>query len=564
MQNRKPKVYWIVRAEELIGPLSSKTIRNMAASGALFPSDVLKGEDEQTSHFAFEYFPNLKQNTVVACQTSVQPPPVEEQVLPRLPTQMWWVHRVSADIQNFIASFASQNPKVLAVSALTLLLCLVCATSLITWWIATSAKQVNDQPNPFAMLHGFALPNSESPEDTFARLKKSEEDSKRLAELQEADLKIQSQEILQVGSALLESGKIRAAIDKFLTATRITPKSGDAFLHLARAYAQEKSSAKAIAAYQNAERVALEPSQREQILCELATEYSLAENHSERLKIIEQLCSEFPESIDYRWERAFAARRARDDSKSIQYFESLITDDRDQLTMEQTSTLLLEVARLHLSKDRIAECLDACDQLIVNDPKSAQGRFLRMMIFLESQLPRDALNDYQELRLLESVEPWMIERFVESLERNAQHRIMLAPLDDLIAIDKSDQIGRWYLMRSSAYAHLGNIQFAKNDVERAQSRLKFHDSNFSNSVSQLNRDLSKMQENGVSYGEILAFRERPIQVNLESSFVGNGNRVNSPSSHQTEGLYDWLSPEQAMSLGAYGLMPNYGLTPVPR
>lgn len=51
MQHKKPKLYWIVRTKERIGPVSSNTIRDMAASDALFASDVLLGEDEQTGYF---------------------------------------------------------------------------------------------------------------------------------------------------------------------------------------------------------------------------------------------------------------------------------------------------------------------------------------------------------------------------------------------------------------------------------------------------------------------------------------------------------------------------------
>ena len=563
MQNKKPKLYWIVRAGERIGPVSSKTIRDMAASDALFASDVLLGEDEQTGHFAVKYFPNLKKNTAVACQATVQPPPVQKQAVPRITTPTWWVH-VPADIQQFIRSLGSQNPTVLVASSLTILFCVVGATSLMTWRMVRSAKQVTHDLSPFAMFQGLALPNSDTPEVAFARMKKSEENSKRLAELREADQKKRAEEMVRVGVALMDSGKTRAAIDKFQTATQIAPKSGEAFLCLARAYVQEKSASKAIAAYCNAERVALEPTQREQILCELANEYSHADNHSQRLKIIEQLCSEFRQTIDYRLERAFAARLAREVSKSNEYFESLIADDRDQLTMEQASSVLLEIARIHVAKDRTPESLVACNRLLANDPKSAPGRFLRMMIYSENQRPMDALNDYQELRMLDSKEPWMVERFAESLERNAQHGTMLAPLDDLIANDKSDQIGRWYLLRSTAHAHLGNIDFAKHDGERAQSNLQFHDSNFCDAVSQLNRDVKRMQKDGISYGEILAIRKRPIQFNVESSIVGRGSRNSSPAPRQTEGLYDWLSPGQAMTLGAYGLMPNHGLTPIPR
>lgn len=49
----------------------------------------------------------------------------------------------------------------------------------------------------------------------------------------------------------------------------------------------------------------------------------------------------------------------RDVSKSIEYFESLIAYDRDQLTMEQASSVLLEIARIHVSKDRNPESLVA-------------------------------------------------------------------------------------------------------------------------------------------------------------------------------------------------------------
>lgn len=139
-----------------------------------------------SGHFAVEYFPNLKNNTAVACQTTVQPPPVQKQAVPRMPTETWWVH-VPAEIQQFTRSLGSQISTVLVASFLTILFYVVGATSLITWRMVRSAKQVTHELSPFAMFQGLALPNSDTPEVAFARMKKSAENSKRLAELREAD-----------------------------------------------------------------------------------------------------------------------------------------------------------------------------------------------------------------------------------------------------------------------------------------------------------------------------------------------------------------------------------------
>jgi len=71
-----------------------------------------------------------------------------------------------------------------------------------------SAKQVTHELSPFAMFQGLALPNSETPEVAFARMKKSEENSKRLAELREADQKKQTEEMVREGVALMDSGAV--------------------------------------------------------------------------------------------------------------------------------------------------------------------------------------------------------------------------------------------------------------------------------------------------------------------------------------------------------------------
>lgn len=65
-----------------------------------------------------------------------------------------------------------------------------------------------------------------------------------------------------------------------------------------------------------------------------------------------------------------------------------------------------------------------------------------------------------------------------------------------------------------------------------------------------------MPTDGVSYGEILEIRKRPIQFNLDSPIGGRArqNRDVSSAPLHTEGLYDWLSPEQAADFGAgYGV-----------
>ncbi|MEQ1824690.1 MAG: tetratricopeptide repeat protein [Pirellula sp.] len=565
MQDKKPKLYWIIRTGERLGPETSKSIRRMAVDGTLFANDVIQREDEQVGYPAFMYFPILKDCPRPVTKDADLPPYVQVQTSSVMPQPTWLVH-VPTNIQTFISSLGNRNASIVAIASLAILLSSVGGTAFVTWLLVRSSIQVNHKLDPYAMLGSLALQNASTPEKTFARMKKEEENSKKLAALHEADQKKQADEMIREGKALMESGKTKAAIDKFQTATQVSRKNGEAHLWLAKAHVQEKSISNAIDAYCHAERVALEPSQREQILGELANVYSHADNHRQRLKIIEQLCSEFPQTIDYRVERAHAAYLAKETAKSIEYFEALVAHDRDQLTKEQLTTALLEIACIHSTNMRIPETLKACDRLLSHDAKSPLGRYLRMMFYLEDHKPIDALNDYQKLRRLEKKETWMVERFVESLERHSQHAAMITPLNDLIANDESDQIGRWYLLRSSAHAHLGNIELAKNDGELAQSHSQLLDSNVRDAVAQINRDIKRIQKEGISYAEILDIRKRPINLYVESSIVGRGSQNrNSPAPRHTEGLYDWLSPGQAAALGAgYGLMPNNGLMQIPR